>query len=209
MLLVSTLASFLVLAVTAPLVDSAPLVDKATTQEVQMILSHHGYSLSIDGVYGRQTIKAVKHWQKVNGLFVDGVVGPVTLSSLRQSIDGPADGPLVPAKRLNPPVPQFSDPCEEMSFYRQQAGLPERFDAIGFRESRCNNTVTSRTGCCFGYWQNYLSSHLRASYRERIVNECGVTQVSDIRGDSPQQKQRQACVTKVVYDISGFSPWAL
>lgn len=60
-------------------------------------------------------------------------------------------------------------------------------------------------------WQNYLSSHLsrQSAYRDRIINECGVTKVADIRGDSDAQKTASACVTFVVYSISGLSPWAL
>lgn len=183
-----------------------------------MILSSHGYSLSVDGNYGPQTQRAVRLWQKSNGLYVDGIPGPVTLQSLRSSITGPANASQV-AQRLNPPEPvginglPFAPPgldaCGEMVWYMQQAGLPGRFEQLGWRESNCLNTVTSRTGCCFGYWQNYLSSHLSkaSQYRERIINECGVTGRTDILGDSPLQKQKQACVTRVVFDISGYSPW--
>lgn len=202
-------------------------VTKATAQEVQMILVHHGYSLKIDGVYGPKTEKAVRHWQKVNRLVVDGVVGPVTLGSLRDSINGGA-----PAKRLNPPIqptglnglpffPGGGDQCEEMVFYMRQVGLPDRFDdsgrhsrwvrsdGFGWRESKCTNTAISPTGCCGGYWQNYISSHVsrQSAYRERIVNECQASTMSDIASDTPLSKQKQACVTKVVYDRSGLTPW--
>jgi peptidoglycan hydrolase-like protein with peptidoglycan-binding domain len=196
-----------------------------------MILSSHGYSLSVDGNYGPQTQRAVRHWQKSNGLYVDGVPGPVTMQSLRNSITGPADVSQT-AKRLNPPravglngldfAPPGLDACAEMVWYMREAGLPERFgdagrhsnwvrsDGFGWRESKCNNSVVSRTGCCVGYWQNYISSHLsKASrYRERIINECGVQGRDDILGDSGLAKQKQACVTKVVFDISGLSPWS-
>lgn len=190
-----------------------------------MILSSHGYALEVDGDYGPQTQRAVRHWQRVNQLVVDGIPGPVTMQSLRNSIDAPATAQNG-AKRLNPPPSQFApdglDACAEMVWYMDQAGLPERFgdsgrhsnwvrsDGFGWRESKCNNNALSRTGCCGGYWQNYLSSHLstQSKYRNRIINECGVNSMSDIRGDSPQQKRAQACVTKVVYDISGLSPWA-
>lgn len=212
--------------------SAAPLVNKATTREVQTILVHHGYSLKIDGIYGPQTQKAIRNWQKANRLFVDGIAGPVTLTSLRNSINGPATG-TVPALRLNPPpqqefglnglpfAPDGLDNCQEMVFYMQQAGLPDRFDdsgrhsrwtrsdGFGWRESKCNNSAISQTGCCGGYWQEYISSHLSrgSAYRERIIDECQVNEMNDIKGDSPLQKQRQACVTKVVFDISGFSPW--
>jgi hypothetical protein len=31
---------------------------------------------------------------------------------------------------------------------------------------------------------------------------------SDILGESPLAKQKQMCVTKVVFDISGYGPWS-
>jgi hypothetical protein len=133
-----------------------------------------------------------------------------------------------PAVRLDPPpqltelglpvAPPGLDNCEEMLFYMRQAGLPERFgdygrhqqwvasDGIGWGESKCNNSAAN--SCCLGYWQNYLASHLRSpGYRDRIINECQVTSKYDIWGEDPLQKQKQACVTKVVYDVSGISPW--
>jgi Putative peptidoglycan binding domain len=208
--------------------SAAPNVSKAQATEIQMILVHHRYSLKIDGVYGEQTEKAVRNWQKVNGLFVDGIPGPITMQSLRDSIDVTN---LKPAKRLHPPdptglnglifAPGGLDNCAEMIFYMNQAGLPDRFgdsghhsqwvksDGIGWRESKCNNTEISPTGCCGGYHQNFISSHLssQSQYRNRIINECQVHGMSDIVGDSGLSKQKQMCVTKIVYDISGLSPW--
>lgn len=130
----------------------------------------------------------------------------------------PSEG-LPPAIRIDVPPPEDNTPaggkdfslaygsCREMQWFRIRAGLPQEFDHLGWRESRCVNNT--RTFCCYGYWQNYIMSHLskQSAYRERIINECGVTGVSDIFGISRAQKQQQACVTKVVYDISGFSPW--
>jgi peptidoglycan hydrolase-like protein with peptidoglycan-binding domain len=54
--------------------------------EIQTILHDFGYSVTVDGVYGRQTERAVRSWQRSNGLVVDGVAGQVTTSSLRQAV---------------------------------------------------------------------------------------------------------------------------
>lgn len=238
-ILISSILLVLAQIISEPYGEAMPLVDKATTQEVQMILSHHGYRLKIDGIFGQKTDKAVRHWQRSNKLTVDGVPGPVTMKSLRNSIKQETKWlldtsiPLTETKPLTPPVrqgqglnslpfaPEGIDSCAEMVFYMQQAGLPDRFgdsgrhqrwthsDGIGWRESKCTNTAISSIGCCVGYWQNYISSHLsrQSQYRDRIINECQVNGRSDILGDDPLQKQKQACVTKVVYDISGLSPW--
>jgi hypothetical protein len=124
-----------------------------------------------------------------------------------------------PAVRLTPPttttIPAFATDCDEMSWYRTQWGLPEVFDRIGWRESNCRNEDGVRTFCCYGWWQNYISSHLSSQslYRDRIIDECGVTSYRDINSDTPEDKWRQACVTWVVYSVerslgrSGTGPW--
>jgi len=42
----------------------------------------HALGIPADGIYGRQTRRAVMAFQRVHGLTVDGVVGPQTLSAL-------------------------------------------------------------------------------------------------------------------------------
>ena len=54
-------------------------------KEMQMLLISKGYDLGrwgADGIFGKQTMKAVKAFQKDCGIRVDGVVGPVTYSRL-------------------------------------------------------------------------------------------------------------------------------
>ena len=123
-------------------------------------------------------------------------------------VAGPATA-SAPAVRIDPPPTLPLDACDEMHAYREAAGLPEVFDAIGYRESRCRNDVTSPTGCCFGWLQLYLSSSLSApGYRDGVL-ACGVTQVSDIRGTGDAAKRGQMCVAKVMFDVSGLRPWSL
>lgn len=219
-------------------------------QQVQYMLKSFGYSIVVDGDYGQQTTKVVMHWQKANRLVVDGVVGSETWGSLTSAVKTPVavkpgrkhasevttpattpvDVPAVGGAPAQPTTPRVSGQyapdglsgCEEMNWYRINAGLPERFgdgghhqvwtrsDGFGWRESKCQNNALSSNGCCGGYWQEYITSHLsgQSQYRGRIIDECGVNSMSDIRGETPQQKWAQACVTKIVYDISGESPWA-
>jgi peptidoglycan hydrolase-like protein with peptidoglycan-binding domain len=49
---------------------------------LQADLNKHGANLKIDEVFGPLTEAAVKVFQKVRGLVVDGIVGPVTWSKL-------------------------------------------------------------------------------------------------------------------------------
>lgn len=49
---------------------------------LQKFLKWRGYDLKIDGIFGNATLKAVKDFQKKNGLVVDGVVGSNTVDAM-------------------------------------------------------------------------------------------------------------------------------
>lgn len=52
-------------------------------KQIQTKLKRWGYyNGNIDGIYGSQTLKAVKDFQRKNGLTVDGIVGEKTLAAL-------------------------------------------------------------------------------------------------------------------------------
>ena len=69
-------------------INSAQALSKygSTGDEVRQIqtkLKRWGYySGSIDGIYGSQTLAAVKWFQSKNGLDVDGIAGPKTLAAM-------------------------------------------------------------------------------------------------------------------------------
>ena len=52
-------------------------------RQIQTKLKRWGYyNGSIDGIYGTQTLNAVKYFQRKNGLTVDGIAGPNTLKAM-------------------------------------------------------------------------------------------------------------------------------
>lgn len=136
---------------------------------------------------------------------------------------------LVPAVRVDPPTtqpapvaevvatglhgkpfaPSGLDDCDELSFYRQQWGLPAKFDALGYRETRCIQEPHVKTFCCYGWWQLYFSIHMKDPRMQPVYADCGVNSPSDYDGPQPIEKQRQACVAKGLYDLVGYQPWAL
>ena len=60
-----------------------------TVSEIQSRLKNWGYYAgAVDGVYGSQTEKAVRYFQKKNGLQVDGKVGDLTLAALGMTPKG-------------------------------------------------------------------------------------------------------------------------
>lgn len=49
---------------------------------IQWALCQHGYTVSIDGIWGNKTEEAVRAFQANNGLIVDGIVGRLTIAEL-------------------------------------------------------------------------------------------------------------------------------
>lgn len=187
--------------------DSGPLVT-----EVQTILSGFSYTVAVDGKFGNQTERAVRSWQRSNGLTIDGIVGNETLTSLRSARRIGNQMQVTPTATPTglkglPFAPEGLSACAEATFYRQQAGLPDAFDALIWRESNCKNTVTSRTGCCVGYLQlHYIN------WRDhRTIDGLAACDATwqNVKGGTPDAKQRQMCAAKVLFDVVGMQPWRL
>lgn len=123
--------------------------------------------------------------------------------------------------------------CAEMDFYVVEFQLPAEvnvrfghggFDSqpqrpeasfgeqgIGFRESSCNNSAGN--SCCVGWWGLHTGNFTAPGYRQG-VEDCGIHHRSDIQGQAPLVKQKQACMAKVMYqwwvDHPGSKwPWSL
>lgn len=103
-------------------------------------------------------------------------------------------------------APEGLSNCDEMAFYRIQAGLPERFQGIGWRESNCRNEDGVRTSCCHGYWQMHQQHFNGSGYVHG--RWCDAPSYTSVNSDTPYDKQRQACAAKALYDEAGLSPWS-
>ena len=58
-------------------------------ETLQNRLSNLGYNVGpVDGIFGKMTLKAVKNFQRVEGLYRDGIVGPMTWAKLWEPDDG-------------------------------------------------------------------------------------------------------------------------
>ena len=61
--------------------------------ELQKKLNQNGYKLTEDGIFGNNTLNAVREYQKKMGLAVDGIVGNNTWGALyQQSTSASGDG---------------------------------------------------------------------------------------------------------------------
>lgn len=172
--------------------DSRPIRPGANGAEVSRLqaqLRSYGYTVTVDGQYGPQTQRAVRHWQKSNGLTVDGVAGPQTLASLTLVTAG------APAVRVDPPTPPPTTP-EEIIRDIWPDDSEDRAVAIATRESRL--VPTARNACCYGLFQIHYAAHRSwlAAY--------GVT--------SPAQlldARTNATVALALFQAAGWGPWSL
>ena len=88
----------------------------AAVKELQTALAAEGYDIGkkkdgtplIDGIYGSETLSAVRSYQYDHGLPADGIVGPLTWAVLRQTVD---DEPEEDKPVEAPDEPQ--EPAEE------------------------------------------------------------------------------------------------
>lgn len=172
---------------------SAAVVDSKPTQhtdaEVRWILASYGYTVRTDA----QLQRAVRHWQRVNGLLVDGVVGPVTWGSLTAAVPATASAP---AKRVNPPAPPPVFAGDAESIIRDV--WPDDIEwwavAIATRESNLNPSV--HNACCYGLFQVYFMAH------RAWLAQFGVNSPSDL-----YDARTNATVALAMFQASGVHPW--
>ena len=164
--------------------------------KVQYILISHGYvGVSATGYFGTNTDKAVRHWQRVNGLAVDGVVGPATMASLDASVGGAKASQ--PAKRLTPPQPPAAATDVE-GIIREvwPDDLEDWAVRIAFRESRF--VPTAANACCYGIFQIHYRAH------RGWLPQYGVNSPSDLF-----DPRTNAIVALALYEQTGPGPWNL
>jgi hypothetical protein len=131
-----------------------------------------------------------------------------TVDAPAERIDPPPPPPVEVATPVEVVAPAGLSNCDEMSWYRKAAGLPARFDQLGWRESNCRNEDGVHTSCCYGWWQLNVGLHLRDRRLIGAYHRCGVWSAADVNSDTPSDKLRQACAAKALYDVVGYSAWS-
>lgn len=149
----------------------------------------HAYGYTIDTP--ARADRAIRHWQRVNGLVVDGIVGPQTIASLGL---GAGDATAThPAVRDNLPS---GATVEQIIRFVWPDDTEDRAVRIATRESRL--VPTARNACCYGLFQiNY------AVHRSWLA-DIGVTSPAQLL--DPGTNARAALT---LYDRAGWQPWAL
>ncbi len=77
----------------------------AVVGSLQQVLNYNGYKLVVDNIFGNGTDKALKDFQRKNGLVADGRPGTATQAKFEQiSNGGTVVKPSVPSKKPNKPT---------------------------------------------------------------------------------------------------------
>ncbi len=66
-----------------------PPIKGPRVARVQRLLRQQGFPIRVDAVYGRDTVSAVRGFQRHHGLVEDGAIGPQTERALRRSTNAP------------------------------------------------------------------------------------------------------------------------
>lgn len=77
--------------------------------DIQRQLVLLGYSIKVDGIFGKETEGAVRSFQSKSGIQIDGIVGPQTRAAIARALGGttstnPSTPTNPPATNSNPPT---------------------------------------------------------------------------------------------------------
>lgn len=146
---------------------------------LQLALQGVGFSVKIDGAYGRGTENAVKEFQTEHDLAVDGIVGDATWQALAESAQSEDDDPLASSELL----PGFAGDLSWVYRWQRHAGGPywPGGSAMG---------VHLDPGLDLGH---VAPETLRSAYREHLGDDAwqAVEDATGVRGDAAQNLLRK------------------
>lgn len=143
-------------------------------------------------------LKAIRAWQRANGLVVDGVVGPITLASLNLPATASA-----PAVRVTPNPQQTPAPASDVESIIRAVWpdeLEDRAVAIAMRESRLVPEVINRNRDATGLFQIMWSVH-----RVWLCPQLGICAQSQLQDAETNTRAAYALYRR----DGGWRPWSL
>lgn len=152
-------------------------------------LHQYGYQWTTDAGAAR----AVRHWQRVNGLTVDGIVGPETLASLGISAAAGGATATQPADRRLPVA--AVDP-EAIIRELWPDDSEDEAVRIATRESRLQ--PSARNACCYGLFQIHYTAH------RSWLAAMGVESPAALL-----DARTNVTAALALYEAAGWGPWAL
>lgn len=189
----------------APAATPTPTVAQpdGNVMAAQSYLANYGYSTRPTGFYDTVTTRAVKHFQRANGLPVDGIVGLAVMRAMGL----PTSSPATPAPSTTAPatapvvVPAGAWKCPASVALLAQYGLPVGyFDRVMYRESRCDPTAYNGRGRDRSY--GLLQINTKGANWGELQRRCGLTS----RDQLFDARTNIACAAQL-YKVYGKKPW--
>lgn len=163
----------------------------SATLRVLARLHEFGYSINTPA----RADRAIRHWQRVNGLTVDGIVGPQVLASLGMSAIASDDATTATRPAVRDNLPRDASVEDVIRFVWPDA-LEDRAVQIAYRESRL--VPSARNACCFGLFQINWSAH------RGWLAEIGVENTAQLLDAGTNARAALA-----LFERDGWQPWQL
>ena len=123
-----------------------------SVKQLQQMLNGKGYKLDVDGIFGNNTLSAVRDYQSRNGLQVDGIVGSKTFGSLQ----GPSAGTTTVSSRRS----GVSDDTYQHQQQYEKGYQPS--DAVKAAQEYLNQVTQNKPG----EYQSPYAGQLDAMYEQ-------------------------------------------
>ena len=123
-----------------------------SVKQLQQMLNGKGYKLDVDGIFGNNTLSAVRDYQSRNGLQVDGIVGSKTFGSLQ----GPSTGTTTMSSRRS----GVSDDTYQHQQQYEKGYQPS--DAVKAAQEYLNQVTQNKPG----EYQSPYAGQLDAMYEQ-------------------------------------------
>ena len=148
-------------------------------KELQSNLNNRGYNLAVDGIFGKNTLRAVEDWQVQNKLQVDGIVGGNTWSSLSQSTPSTTTTTTKPQSTTTQPK-SYSN--VDLSKYNNGFQASDEYNAALNKKTEAENAVSN-----YGDFE-YSQKDLYDSVIDKIFNREKFSY--DLNGDALYQQYK-------------------
>ena len=139
--------------------------------ELQKLLNQNGYNLAEDGIFGNNTLSAVKDYQQKNSLAVDGIVGANTWGAL--------------TKANNTTTPEATEPTTPAWEYKPYTPS----DTVKQAEALLQEQLAQKPGSYTSAWQDQLNETLN-----KILNREKFSY--DLNGDMLYQQYKDQYTTQ-------------
>ena len=142
--------------------------------ELQKLLNQNGYNLAEDGIFGNNTLAAVKDYQQKNNLAVDGIVGTNTWGALTKPSGTESTTPTTPE--------ETTAPAWEYKPYTPS-------DTVKQAEALLQEQLAQKPGAYTSAWQTQLNDTL-----QKILNREKFSY--DLNGDALYQRYKDQYTTQ-------------